>query len=178
MPDKFYGVRLTDATGAIFMTEIAIEHDMTHKINVQAQETIGRKYPFHTMPSKPHYWTGTISAIFEDNCGECDKDYKFGNFIYKSDVVEFLHNGLIKTLYLNDEFIMPIVILGEVNVKGQTGRGIVDLVSTISFSYNQRGDRFNDIGDLFCYNCGKPIGVNVNYCAYCGVKVTNNHIHN
>ena len=64
---KFYGVKLTDATGKVYYTEVNVKQDLTHNINIQTHKPISSKFPYSTIIGKNNYWSGTLSGAFENN---------------------------------------------------------------------------------------------------------------
>lgn len=143
MPDykqKFYGVKITDATGMLYYTEIEVKHDLKHTINVQTHIPIDGRFPYHTHIGKPSYWSGTVTAAFENNTDtECEHDYNFGDADFRLKFIEWMHNGLVKTLYLSESFIIPVVILSEINV--DTDKTIDDPVVKTTFQWEQCRER-------------------------------------
>lgn len=138
--EKFYGVKITDATNIEYYTEVAVKHDLKHTINIQTHIPINSKFPYHTRIGRPSYWSGTITGAFENNTNtECEHDYEFGDTNYRISFVEWLHNGLVKTLYLSESFVMPVVILSEISVK--TDNTIDDPVVKTTFQCEQCGKR-------------------------------------
>lgn len=135
---KFYGVKITDTTGSTYKTEVEVKHDLKHTINVQTHIPINSKFPCHTRIGKSSYWSGTVTGAFEKN-GNCEGDYVFGDTSYRIDFVEWMHNGLVKTLYLSESFVLPVVILSEINV--ETDNTIDDPVVKTTFSWQQCDER-------------------------------------
>lgn len=137
---KFYGVKITDDTNVVYYTEVAVKHDLKHTINVQTHIPINSKFPCHTRIGKPSYWSGTITGAFERNTNtECEHDYEFGDTNYRISFVEWLHNGLVKTLYLSESFVMPVAILSEITV--ETDNTIDDPVVKTTFQCEQCEER-------------------------------------
>lgn len=136
---KFYGVRITDDTGLVYYTELAVKQDLKHTTNIQTHIPINSKFPYHIRIGEPSYWSGTITGAFENNSGECEHDYEFGDSKYRIDFVEWLHNGLVKTLYLSESFIMPVVVLSEISV--ETDNTIDDPIVKTTFQCEQCGER-------------------------------------
>ncbi len=50
-----------------------------------------------------------------------------------------MHNGLVKTLYLSESFVLPVVILSEINV--ETDNTIDDPVVNTTFQWEQCRER-------------------------------------
>ena len=138
---KFYGVKITDATGKIYYTEVEVKQDLTHNVDIQVHKPIDSKFPYGTRISKPFYWSGSISAAFENNQGECEHDYKLGDTAFRIEFIEWLHNGLVKTLYLSESLILPVFILGEITT--EMDNTIDDSVVKTSFQWIQCGERYS-----------------------------------
>ena len=137
---KFYGVKITDDTGLVYYTEVAVKNDLKHTINIQTHIPINSKFPYHTRIGKPSYWSGTITGAFENNKNtECEHDYEFGDTEYRINFVEWLHNGLVKTLYLSESFVIPVVILSEISI--ETDGTIDDPVVKTTFQCEQCDER-------------------------------------
>lgn len=167
---KFYGVKLTDATGKVYYTEVNVKQGLTHNINIQTHKPISSKFPYSTIIGKNNYWSGTLSADFENNQdGECEHDYKFGDANFRIGFVEWLHNGLTKTMYLSESFILPVTILGEINV--EFDNTIDDPTANASFSWHQCGERIYEAVQLTCQNCNQIIVPTTKYCPNCGKPV-------
>ncbi len=140
MSQKFYGVKITDATGMSYYTEIEVKHELKHTINVQTHIPIDRQFPYHTRIGKPSYWSGAVTAAFENNTDtECEHDYNFGDTDFRLKFIEWMHNGLVKTLYLSESFIIPVVILSEINV--DTDETVDDPIVKATFQWEQCGER-------------------------------------
>lgn len=140
MSEKFYGVKITDKTDVVYYTEVEVKQNLKHTINVQTHIPINNKFPYHIRVGKPSYWSGTITGAFENNKeGRCENDYKFGDTKYRIDFVEWMHNGLVKTLYLSESFILPVVILSEIDV--ETDNTIDDPIVKTTFQWEQCGER-------------------------------------
>lgn len=137
---KFYGVKITDNTGVVYYTEVAVKQDLKHTTNVQTHIPINSKFPYHTLIGKPSYWSGTITGAFENNTNtECEHDYEFGDTKYRINFVEWLHNGLTKILYLSEDFVMPVTILSEISVENDNT--IDDSVVKVTFQCEQCEER-------------------------------------
>lgn len=136
---KFYGVKITDATNMEYYTEVEVKHDLKHTINVQTHIPINSQFPYHTRIGKPSYWSGTVTGAFENNSGECEHDYEFGDTDFRLKFIEWMHNGLVKTLYLSESFVLPVVILSEINV--ETDNTIDDPVVNTTFQWEQCRER-------------------------------------
>lgn len=167
--EKFYGVKLTDATGKVYYTEVEVKHDLTHKINVQTHEPIDSKFPYHTQIGKPNYWKGSITGAFEKNDGECEHDYDLGDTAWRIEFIEWLHNGLTKVMYLSEFLILPVTILGEINVEADNT--IDDPIVKTTFQWNQCGERIYSAAKLKCPNCNQTIVPITKYCPNCGQPV-------
>ena len=166
---KFYGVRLTDATGKVYYTEVEVKHGLTHNKNVQVHFPIDSETPYHTTIGKQSYWSGTITGAFENNEGECEHDYQFGDTAYRIEFIEWLHNGLVKTMYLSESFIIPVMILSEINV--ETDNTVDDLIVKTTFQWNQCGKRIYNAEKLQCSNCNQIIVPTTKFCPNCGKAV-------
>lgn len=143
MPEKFYGVKITDATEKVYYTEVEVSQDISHNINVQTLYPINGKYPYIAQISKPFYWSGTITAAFENNeDGECEHDYELGDAAYRVEFIEWLHNGFTKKLFLSNKLILPVAILGEINV--ECDNTIDDNIVKTSFQWVQIGEKYNE----------------------------------
>lgn len=170
MSEKFYGVKLTDKTGKIYYTEVEVNQDLTHKINIQSHMPIDSKYPYHTQIGKASYWSGTVTAAFENNKNtECEHDYDFGDTEFRIEFVEWLHNGLDKIMYLSESFILPVTILSEVSV--DTEKTIDDSVVKTTFQWEQNAERIYQAEKLECSHCGQTIVPTTKYCPNCGKEV-------
>lgn len=167
--EKFYGVKLTDATGKVYYTEVEVKHDLTHKISVQSHLPIDSKHPYHTRIGKPSYWSGSITGAFENNEGECEHDYNLGDTAWRIEFIEWLHNGLTKTMYLSESFILPVTILGEIGV--ETDGTIDDPIVKTTFQWEQCGERIYSAAQLKCPNCNQTIVPITRYCPNCGQPV-------
>ena len=133
---KFYGVKLTDATGKVYYTEVNVKQGLTHNINIQTHKPISSKYPHSIIIGKNNYWSGTLSGAFENNQdGECEHDYKLGDADFRIGFVEWLHNGLTKIMTLSENFIIPVTILGEINVELDNTIDWNELSHTRDFSH-------------------------------------------
>lgn len=175
--EKFYGVKLTDATGKIYYTEVDVKQGLTHNINIQTHKPISSKYPHSIIIGKNNYWSGTLSGAFENNeDGECIHDYSWGDADFRIGFVEWLHNGLTKMMYLSNSFILPITVLGEINV--EVDHTIDDPVSNASFSWHQCGDRIYEAEQLVCPNCNQQIVPSTKYCPNCGNPVNEKVVDN
>lgn len=174
---KFYGVKLTDATGKVYYTEVEVKQDLTHKINIQTHYPIDSKFPYSTIIGKNNYWSGTLSGAFENNQdGECEHDYTFGDANFRINFIEWLHNGLTKTMYLSESFILPVTILGEINVDVENT--IDDPTVNTSFSWHQCGERIYEAIQLVCPNCKQIIVPTTKYCPNCGKPVNGTVVDN
>lgn len=132
----FYGVKITDATGRTYYTEVNVKQTLTHNTSVQEHKPIDGKFPYVTQISKPFYWSGNITAAFENNQNtECEHDYDFGDTAFRLEFIEWLHNGYTKKLYLSEKLILPVAILGEINVEADNT--IDDSVVKTSFQWVQ-----------------------------------------
>lgn len=167
--EKFYGVKLTDATGKVYYTEVEVKHDLTHNINIQTHKPIDSEFPYSTRIGKSNYWSGSITAAFENNEGECEHEYDLGDTAFRIEFIEWLHNGLTKTMFLSESFIIPVTILGEVNV--ESDNTIDDPVVKTSFSWHQCGKRIYQAAKLYCPNCNQTIVPITKYCPNCGQAV-------
>lgn len=175
--EKFYGVKLTDATGKVYYTEVNVKQDLTHNISIQTHKPIDSKFPYSTIIGKQNYWSGTLSGAFENNeDGECEHDYTLGDADFRINFVEWLHNGLTKTMYLSESFILPVTILGEVNVS--VDHTIDDPTADASFSWHQCGERIYSADRLICPNCGQPVVLTTNYCPNCGRPINETVVYN
>ena len=88
---KFYGVKLTDATGKVYYTEVNVKQGLTHNINIQTHKPLSSKFPYSTIIGKNFYWSGTHSGAFENNeDGECIHDYVLGDADFRIGFVEWL----------------------------------------------------------------------------------------
>lgn len=133
---KFYGVKITDATNKEYYTEVEVKHELKHTINVQTHIPINSQFPYHTRIGKPSYWSGTVTGAFENNTNtECEHDYDFGDTDFRLKFIEWMHNGLVKTLYLSESFVLPVVILSEIDV--ETNNTIDDPVVKTTFQWQQ-----------------------------------------
>lgn len=140
MSQKFYGVKITDVTNKVYYTEVEVKQSLTHNISVQEHKPIDGKFPYITQISKPFYWSGNITAAFENNQNtECEHDYDFGDTAFRLEFIEWLHNGYTKKLYLSEKLILPVAILGEINV--ETDNTIDDSVVKTSFQWVQVGEK-------------------------------------
>lgn len=139
MSQKFYGVKITDATDIEYYTEVEVKHDLKHTRNIQTHISIDSQFPTHTIIGKPSYWSGTVTGAFENNSGECEHDYEFGDTGYRLTFIEWMHNGLVKTLYLSESFVLPVAILSEIDV--ETDGTIDDPVVKTTFRWEQCGKR-------------------------------------
>lgn len=118
------GVKIWDDTG-YYYTEIDLSQSFTYKTKTQVQESRNSQYPYVIHIGKTKYWEGSVSGNFSNNKdGECENDYNFYDLKYKLGFVEFLKNGLTKTIQFNwDEedptqnFIMPIAIVDDIGVE-------------------------------------------------------------
>lgn len=137
---KFYGVKITDATNIEYYTEVEVKHDLKHTIIVQTHIPINSQFPRHTRIGKPSYWSGTVTGAFENNTNtKCEHDYDFGDTDFRLKFIEWMHNGLVKTLYLSEFFVLPVVILSEINI--ETNNTIDDPVVKTTFQWEQCGKR-------------------------------------
>lgn len=167
---KFYGVKLTDITGKVYYTEVEVNHNLTHNINVVTHKPLSSKFPYHTVIGQMNYWSGTITGAFEKNDeGECEHDYTFGDTGFRINFIEWLHNGLTKTMFLSENFILPVTILSEVNV--ETEKTIDDPVVKASFSWEQCGERIYSTAELYCPVCGQTLVSATKFCPNCGKAV-------
>lgn len=136
MSKKFYGVKITDSTNITYYTNVELKQDLRHTVNVQTHIPIDSKYPYHTTIGKSSYWSGSITGAFENNKeGRCENDYKFGDTDFRLGFIEWMHNGLVKTLYLSESFVLPVVILSEISV--DTENTIDDPIVKTSFQWEQ-----------------------------------------
>ncbi len=172
MAEKFYGAQLTDATGKVYYTEVDVKQSLTHKIQVVSSQAVDRKYPRHTIIGKTFFWSGSITAAFENNDGECKHDYKFGDTKFRIEFIEWLHNGLVKTLYLSDALILPVMIMSEIN--DEIEHTIDDPTVPVSFQWEQCGSRIEEPAELQCPDCGQLIVPSTRYCPNCGKAVNGN----
>ncbi len=173
MAEKFYGVKLTDMTGKVYYTEIEVKHGLNHKISVQSHLPIDSKFPIHTRIGRSSYWSGTITGAFENNQdGECEHDYKFGDVNFRINFIEWLHNGLTKTMTLSDELILPVAILGDIGVDIENA--ISDPKANVSFEWEQCGERINSEVQLNCPDCGQVVVPTTKFCPNCGKAVNSN----
>jgi len=170
MSKQFYGVEITDATGLVYKTEVSVNQNLTHKTNVVSQQPIDSKFPYHTQIGKMCYYSGTITGAFENNKeGECDTDYKLGDTEYRLNFIEWLHNGLTKTIKLSDDFIIQATIMGEINIESENT--IDDPILKATFSWEGISDRTTFQNIITCINCGQILAVSTNYCPHCGQAV-------
>lgn len=166
----FYGVKLTDATGMVYYTQIDTKQDIAHSYSKTGQLPIDSKYAYYTTPSKEFRYKGTCTADFENNTnGECEDDYTFGDTAWRLELVEWLHNGLTKILYLSDYLILPVEIIGDISLG--IGRTVDDKTMTISFNWEQCDDKINSVADITCETCGQLLSTVSNYCSNCGTEV-------
>ena len=172
MAEKFYGVKLTDMTGKVYYTEVDVKQSLKHTTKVLSSLAIDRKYPRHTIIGNAYYWSGSATGSFENNQGECEHDYIFGDTEFRIDFIEWLHNGLVKTMYLSDKLILPVMILGEINAEPE--RTIDDSTVPVSFQWEQCGPRIDDPAKLQCPDCGQLIISSTRYCPNCGKAVNGN----
>lgn len=189
MPDiiqpKLWGIKIWDATGNYFYTEVDISTDVQHNRPTGSQVGYNQLYPYHTHNGIASYFSGSCSGNFSDNqSGECYEDYNFdyrvdshGNYIYNTkyikSFVKWLHNDLTKQLQLSEDFIIPVGILGE--VKWSTDHSVDDGYSCkVSFDWEQIGDDYEltDSGLITtCPNCQNIIAPTSIYCPKCGTQV-------
>lgn len=167
---KFYGVKLTDATGKVYFTNVNIKQDLKHNINIQTHKPINSKYPCSTIIGQNNYWSGTLSGAFENNQDtECEYDYKLGDVNFRIEFIEWLHNGLTKIMYLSNNWILPITILGEIDVT--VSHTINDKTADTSFSWHQCGDRIYEMNKFVCSNCNHILTPSTKFCPNCGMAV-------
>lgn len=166
---KFYGVKLTDTTGKEYYTEVEVKQDLTHNISVQTHKPIDSKFPYHTRIGKPSYWSGSVTAAFENNNGECEHDYTLGDTAWRIEFIEWLHNGLSKVLYLSESLILPVTILGEIST--ETDNTIDGPLVKVTFQWEQNGERIYSAARLKCPNCNQTIVPVTKYCPNCGNPV-------
>ena len=148
---KLQGVKIWDSSGQYYYTEIDLSESFNYKSKTQLVETQNSVFPYVIHQGKAKYWTGTVSGNFSDNkSGECDNDYNFYNLNYKLTFVEFLKNGLTKTIQFNLEeddssqnFIMPVAIIDDVGVETETNINQGHSVK-VTFQWVQVDDRIVD----------------------------------
>lgn len=169
MTDTFYGVKLTDMTGKVYYTEIEIKHSLTHNVNIISHIPIGSKYPHHTTIESASYWSGSITGAFENNTDTaCESEYKFGDAAFRIEFIEWLHNGLVKTMQLSENFIIPVAIMGTINLSPE--KSVDDPTAEVAFNWEQCGDRIHDNESLNCSKCGQMLSVSAKYCPNCGTR--------
>lgn len=170
MSQKFYGVKITDATGKVYYTEVEVNHNLTHNIKVVSGQPIDSRFPYHTRIGAACYWSGTITGAFENNQnGECEHDYDFGDTEFRLEFIEWMHNGLLKTLYLSDNFVIDATILGEIQVEAENT--VDDAIVKTTFNWEADSDRYTLSNILTCKNCGQILSKSTNYCPHCGKAV-------
>ena len=63
---KFYGVKLTDATGKVYYTEVNVKQGLTHNINIQTHKPISSKFPYSTIIGKNNSPTNITKRNLSD----------------------------------------------------------------------------------------------------------------
>ena len=189
-PNHLWGVKIWDATGIYYYTEVNVSQSVQHNRPTGSQVGYNSLYPFHTHNGIASYWSGSCSGNFSDNkSGDCYEDYNFdyrqnldGSYTYNTKYlagfIKWLHNDLTKQLQLSESLVIPVGILGE--IQWDTEHTIDDGEDvTISFDWEQVGDEYSllEDGTVYvdtCPNCGVVLAPSAVYCQKCGLLISSN----
>ncbi len=171
MSSTFKGVEISDATGIKYFTEINVKQDLDIVSPISSVIPLGSKYPYHTKYGVAHYYTGTVTAAFENNqSNKCKCEaYAYGDTEYRIKFVEWLQNGLTKYLKLSESFILPVTIIGNIKISAENT--IDDTIINTSFSWEQCGDAIEDNNNSICEYCGVEYVFGTKFCSNCGKAV-------
>lgn len=145
MADTIIGCKISDAT-ATYWTEVEVNSTGIKKNRPSTvYEPYNSKYPVVIRNGITNYYSGTVSGIFSNNTsGECVDEtgysplYDFYDASYKVGFMDWLANGLTKTLYLDDDFILPVQITNEISGSGDYK--IEHPTFKVTFGWVQVGD--------------------------------------
>ena len=144
----FKAVEISDITGKSYMTEVEVNTDATHRNQSVIEESLNNKFPYYIKTGIASYWTGSVSANFADNqSNPCDEESKYGEYdltndAFRFEFVEWMHNGLPKTLKLSNNFIMKVGIGNEITLGSDTT--VDDETAKITFQWTQLGERLTE----------------------------------
>lgn len=144
----FKSVEISDLTGKSFMTEVEVNTPASHHNQSVIEEPINSEFPYYIKTGIANYWTGSVSANFADNKSNPCEDSEYGEYDLTNDefrfeFVEWMHNGLPKTLKLSNNFIMRVAIGNEIKLDSDST--IDDEMTKISFEWTQIGQRYREI---------------------------------
>lgn len=146
MADTIVGCKISDALGT-YWTEIEVNTSGVKKNRPNTvYEPYNSKYPIVVRNGITNYYSGTVSGNFSNNAsGECiDPEtgysalYDFYDASYKIQFMDWLANGLTKTLWLDDTFILPVQITNEISGSGDYK--IEDPSFKVTFGWVQVGN--------------------------------------
>lgn len=182
MSERLWGIKIWDATGNYFYTEVDISQSVQHNRPTSSVIGYNSQYPFHIHDGIASYFSGSCKGNFSENqSGECESDYNFdyrilpnGSYVYNIDYmktfVKWLHNDLVKHLQLSENLVIPVGILGE--VQWETNNSLDDGYScSVSFNWEQLDDEYSLLDTDYvstCSNCGAMVAPTANYCHKCG----------
>lgn len=137
----FKSVEISDRTGKSYMTEVEVNTDATHHIQTVFKVPINSKCPYQIITGEANYWSGTVSGNFADNQSKpCDEENKYGEYdltndTFRFEFVEWMHNGLPKTLKLANNFLIQAGIDAEITLDPEST--IDDERTKITFTWHQ-----------------------------------------
>lgn len=145
MADTVVGCKISD-TVATYWTEAEVNSSSIKKNRPSTvYESYNKKYPTVIRNGLTNYYSGTVSANFANNTTECVDEvtgyspiYNFYDAAYKIQFMDWLTNGLTKTLWLDDEFVIPVQITNEVS--GSGSYKIEDPSFKVTFGWVQVGN--------------------------------------
>lgn len=144
----FKAVEISDITGKSYMTEVEVNTDATHHDQSVISVPINAELPYYIQTGVAKYWTGTVSGNFADNQSDpCDENSKYGEYdltndAFRFEFVEWMHNGLPKTLKISNNFIMKVGIGNEISI--DTDSTVDDETGKITFQWTQIGHRYTE----------------------------------
>ena len=147
MSTLFKSVEISDITGKSYMTEVEVNTTASHHNQSIIEEPINSELPYYIKTGIANYWTGSVSANFADNkSNPCEGseygEYDLTNDEFRFEFVEWMHNGLPKTLKLSNNFIMKVDIGNEITVDSDST--VDDETAKISFEWTQIGKRYRE----------------------------------
>ena len=180
---KLWGIKIWDATGHYYYTEVDISTDLKHNRPTDSQVAYGSKFPYHIHNGLPSYFSGSCSGNFSDNQStECYEEYNFDenhigedivyNTIYMTGFMKWLHNDYTKYLQLSENLVIPVGILGEVSLS--TTHSIDDGYDCkISFDWEQLDEEYSLEHSLSnnCPNCQAMVTPHMVFCSKCGTRL-------